>query len=328
MDGYRDQDMGNIIFGEPFCKASCMEARSLPPTNLSKLLITLLVLSLLSMAWIMATALSLSLRLQIVCGRYYIRIPFRRSSNAVRTSVSVSLLIMKFIDPHQPVLLVLILVDKSSWIRISSVRILMLQIRPVRIQLSKVELLLVDFNTQLKVFHTSLDDDASCKHPKRDVKSKTFLDQLIIVTSYCNPIQMLVAIPFHNLEFCDSNDSPLGINIASRFPVNSETVELLTFTPPVRDSPEGVLVIVYWLLYLHSPRHQVFNPLDMPVICYLRLRNGSCISAARSTSSKILEVVVDEVCKWNNTTTLVVRLLPSDIQALLDFYTTPSPNHK
>ncbi|GJV18834.1 hypothetical protein Tco_1367854 [Tanacetum coccineum] len=27
MNGYRDQDMGDIIFGEPFCKASCVEAR-------------------------------------------------------------------------------------------------------------------------------------------------------------------------------------------------------------------------------------------------------------------------------------------------------------
>nr|GEZ00622.1 hypothetical protein [Tanacetum cinerariifolium] len=27
MDGYRDQDMGNVIFREPFCKASCVEAR-------------------------------------------------------------------------------------------------------------------------------------------------------------------------------------------------------------------------------------------------------------------------------------------------------------
>nr|GFB06390.1 hypothetical protein [Tanacetum cinerariifolium] len=29
MDGYRDQDIGDIILGEPFCKASCMEARRL-----------------------------------------------------------------------------------------------------------------------------------------------------------------------------------------------------------------------------------------------------------------------------------------------------------
>ncbi|GJU97763.1 retrovirus-related pol polyprotein from transposon TNT 1-94 [Tanacetum coccineum] len=27
MDGYRDQDIGDIILGEPFCKASCVEAR-------------------------------------------------------------------------------------------------------------------------------------------------------------------------------------------------------------------------------------------------------------------------------------------------------------
>ncbi|GKB01783.1 hypothetical protein Tco_0829827 [Tanacetum coccineum] len=27
LDGYRDQDMGDIILGEPFCKASCVEAR-------------------------------------------------------------------------------------------------------------------------------------------------------------------------------------------------------------------------------------------------------------------------------------------------------------
>ncbi|GKD32841.1 putative reverse transcriptase domain-containing protein, partial [Tanacetum coccineum] len=27
IDGYQDQDMGDIILGEPFCKASCMEAR-------------------------------------------------------------------------------------------------------------------------------------------------------------------------------------------------------------------------------------------------------------------------------------------------------------
>nr|GEV15635.1 hypothetical protein [Tanacetum cinerariifolium] len=84
---------------------------------------------------------------------------------------------------------------------------------------------------------------------------------------------MLVAVPFHNLEFRDSNDLPLGIYIASRFLVNSETIKLLKFTPPVIDSPKGMLVIVYWLLYPHSPMHQVFNPLDMPVICCLCLCN-------------------------------------------------------
>ncbi|GKF01970.1 hypothetical protein Tco_0028893 [Tanacetum coccineum] len=27
MDGYRDPDMVDVIFGEPFCKASCVEVR-------------------------------------------------------------------------------------------------------------------------------------------------------------------------------------------------------------------------------------------------------------------------------------------------------------
>nr|GFC84135.1 hypothetical protein [Tanacetum cinerariifolium] len=124
-----------------------------------------------------------------------------------------------------------------------------LQIGPVRIWLSKVEPLLVAFDSQLKIFHTSLDDDASCEHPKRDVKGET-------------------------------NDPPLGVYIKSRFSINSETVELLTFTPPVRDFPKSVLVIVYWL------------------IC--------SIFAARGTSLEILEVVVDEVCKWNDTITSVI----------------------
>nr|GFC58120.1 hypothetical protein [Tanacetum cinerariifolium] len=90
-------------------------------------------------------------------------------------------------------------------------------------------------------------------------------------------------MPFHNLEICDNNDPPLGVYIKSRFPVNSEPVELLTFPPPVKDSPKGVLVIVYRL------------------IC--------SIFATRGTSSKILEVVVDEVCKGNYTTTSIIRLI-------------------
>nr|GFC39263.1 hypothetical protein [Tanacetum cinerariifolium] len=59
---------------------------------------------------------------------------------------------------------------------------------------------------------------------------------------------MLIVVPFHNLEIGDRNDPPLGVYIESRFPVNSEPIELLTFTPPVRNSPKSVLVIVYRLL--------------------------------------------------------------------------------
>nr|GFC87544.1 hypothetical protein [Tanacetum cinerariifolium] len=59
---------------------------------------------------------------------------------------------------------------------------------------------------------------------------------------------MLIVVPFLNLELGDSDDPPLGVYIESRFPVNNEPVELLTFSPPVRNSPKGVLVIVYRLL--------------------------------------------------------------------------------
>nr|GEW56259.1 hypothetical protein [Tanacetum cinerariifolium] len=86
----------------------------------------------------------------------------------------------------------------------------------------------------------------------------------------------------YNLEFSDSGDSSLGIHIASRLPVNSKTIELLTFTPPIGDSSEGMLVIAYWFFNPHSPRHQVFYPLDMPVICYLRLHDRSSSAKADS----------------------------------------------
>nr|GFC33925.1 hypothetical protein [Tanacetum cinerariifolium] len=56
---------------------------------------------------------------------------------------------------------------------------------------------------------------------------------------------MLVVVPFHNLELSDSDDPPLGVDISSRLPVNCIPIELFTFPPSVRNSPEGVLVVVY-----------------------------------------------------------------------------------
>nr|GEZ73699.1 reverse transcriptase domain-containing protein [Tanacetum cinerariifolium] len=47
-----------------------------------------------------------------------------------------------------------------------------------------VELLLVAFDTELKVFDTPLDYDASCKHSKRDVESKAFFDSLLVAFSF------------------------------------------------------------------------------------------------------------------------------------------------
>nr|GEX28284.1 hypothetical protein [Tanacetum cinerariifolium] len=65
-----------------------------------------------------------------------------------------------------------------------SIRFPSLQIEPVRIWLSKVEPLLVAFDSQLKIFYTSLNDDASCKHSKRDVKIELFLNYQIRQLSF------------------------------------------------------------------------------------------------------------------------------------------------
>nr|GFB11808.1 hypothetical protein [Tanacetum cinerariifolium] len=58
---------------------------------------------------------------------------------------------VKFINPHQSVFLVLVLVDKSSRVRISRICFTSLQIGTVRVGLRKVEPLLVAFNSQLKI---------------------------------------------------------------------------------------------------------------------------------------------------------------------------------
>nr|GFD15475.1 hypothetical protein [Tanacetum cinerariifolium] len=75
---------------------------------------------------------------------------------------------------------------------------------------------------------------------------------------------MLIVVPFHNLELGDSDDPPLGVYIESKFPVNCKPIELLMFLPPVRNSPNGVPVVVYRLLYPHRTGHQIFNPFDVP----------------------------------------------------------------
>ncbi|GJZ03640.1 hypothetical protein Tco_0536915 [Tanacetum coccineum] len=39
---------------------------------------------------------------------------------------------------------------------------------------------------------------------------------------------MFVAMSFDNLKFCDSNDSTFIVDITSRFPVSSKSIELVT----------------------------------------------------------------------------------------------------
>ncbi|GKG26878.1 hypothetical protein Tco_0402581, partial [Tanacetum coccineum] len=68
-----------------------------------------------------------------------------------------------FVNAHQSVLLVFVLVDESSWIGVWCISVSSSQIRSVRVRLCEVEFLLIAFNTQLKVFHTPLDDNTSCE---------------------------------------------------------------------------------------------------------------------------------------------------------------------
>nr|GFD18124.1 hypothetical protein [Tanacetum cinerariifolium] len=72
--------------------------------------------------------------------------------------------LVKFIDPHQSVFLVLVLVDKSSRFRMSRICFTSPQIGSVHVGLRKVEPLLVAFHFQLKVFRSPLDDNAPGEH--------------------------------------------------------------------------------------------------------------------------------------------------------------------
>nr|GFC24838.1 hypothetical protein [Tanacetum cinerariifolium] len=187
----------------------------------------------------------------VIADRYLT--PHCTSSNIIECAVAE---LVQFINAHQSVLLVFVLVDESSRIGVS------------------------------EIFHTPLDDDASCKHSQKDIKSKAFIDseigqlslhhkkqhvfnvlnakpfeiaffefiELIIIPTYGNPIQMLGVMPFDYLKLCDSDDSTFRVDILSRFPVDHKSIELLTFTPPMRDSPESMFVIADRYLTPHCTR--------------------------------------------------------------------------
>nr|GEZ00545.1 hypothetical protein [Tanacetum cinerariifolium] len=108
------------------------------------------------------------------CARHQVFNPLDSSANIIERPITE---FVQFINPHQLVLLIFIMIDESSWIGVSGVSFLVLQIRSVHIRPCEVELLLVAFDTELKVFYTPLDYDASCKNSKRDVESKAFFDR-------------------------------------------------------------------------------------------------------------------------------------------------------
>nr|GEY39768.1 hypothetical protein [Tanacetum cinerariifolium] len=121
----------------------------------------------------------------------------------------------------------------------------------------------LDFRHLIVDLHTSSDDDASCEHSQGDIKIKVFINseigqlalnqekqhvfnvlnvkpfeiaflefvELVIIFTYSDPIQMLVVMPSDDLKLCDSDDSMLGVDISSRFPVSGKSIKLLTFAP-------------------------------------------------------------------------------------------------
>nr|GFC79182.1 hypothetical protein [Tanacetum cinerariifolium] len=95
---------------------------------------------------------------------------------------------------------------------------------------------------------------------------------------------MLVIVPFENLKLGDSDDSMFRVDISSRLPVDCKSVKLLTFAPSMRDSSKSIFVIADRFLTPHCVRHQVFNPLDVPIICCLSLGYKTCVLATEGTA--------------------------------------------
>nr|GEY00608.1 uncharacterized mitochondrial protein AtMg00810-like [Tanacetum cinerariifolium] len=161
---------------------------------------------------------------------------------------------VQFINPHQPVLLIFVLIDESSWIGVCNI---------------------------------------------------------IIVSTHRYPIKVLVIMPLDNLEFSDTDDSTLRVDIASRLPVDSKTVELLTFAPPMGDSLESTLVVAYRFLNLHCPRHQVFNLLDVPLVKSYSNHDLELVVSFVEKTIQDAEKVLQLVDHQHLFQTLDVRALPS-----------------
>nr|GEX69671.1 hypothetical protein [Tanacetum cinerariifolium] len=67
--------------------------------------------------------------------------------------------LVKFIHAHQPVSLVLVFIDNSLRIVVCSVWNPVGDVRPKCLWLGDIELLLVAFDSHLKVFHSLIDDN-------------------------------------------------------------------------------------------------------------------------------------------------------------------------
>nr|GFB39686.1 hypothetical protein [Tanacetum cinerariifolium] len=141
---------------------------------------------------------------------------------------------VQFINAHQHVLLVFIMIDESSWIGVSSVSFLAFEIGSVRIRLY----------VKSKAFFDSEIGQLFLNQKKQHVFNVlnakpleiAFLEfiELVIFSTHSYLIQMLVVMPFDDLKFGDSDDSTFGVDISSRISVGRKSIELLTFAPNER----------------------------------------------------------------------------------------------
>nr|GEV53885.1 hypothetical protein [Tanacetum cinerariifolium] len=163
---------------------------------------------------------------------YFIQIPLRQSSRGSSNIIErVVAEFVQFINAHQPVLLVFILIDESSRIGVSSKKQHVFNV----LNAKPLEIAFFEFI------------------------------ELVIISTHSDLIQMLVVMPFDDLKFSDSDDSTFGVDISSRLPVDWKTIELLMFTPSMRDSPESIFIIADRYLTPHRARllqERIRAPLD------------------------------------------------------------------
>nr|GEZ96400.1 hypothetical protein [Tanacetum cinerariifolium] len=131
-----------------------------------------------------------------------------------------------------------IIEHESSWIGVSGVSFLAFEIGSVCIRLY----------VESKAFFDSEIGQLSLNQKKQHVFNVLNAKPLeiaffgfiepVIISTHSDPILMLVVMPFDNLKFGNGDDSTFGVDISSIFPVDRKTIELLTFAPSMRDSPE------------------------------------------------------------------------------------------
>nr|GEV58645.1 putative reverse transcriptase domain-containing protein [Tanacetum cinerariifolium] len=125
-------------------------------------------------------------------------------------------------------------------------------VRPERLMPVDIKLLLVAFDSQLKVFHPLKNDNASEKKHVFDITQiKSWevsfyeLVKLLIFSSNNNLIQIPVIILLYNFDMGYCNGSFSGEYIKVGLPVACIFIEALSFWTLVRDSPHSIFVISY-----------------------------------------------------------------------------------